>query len=160
MPHLTNQNPTAHALPMIDSPCCCCGTGLDLPLFLEFMRYTTLLYLDADAISREPSLDAINSRLEIGQRRAQTTFIIISLGVLQIVKTLGKIVQLSNFILLVHFLHITGWLFFLTEIFSMLFVWNAFIRRELVINYDTKGKILQTYTISMSIALYQLINDF
>ena len=84
----------------------------------------------------------------------------ISLGVLQIVKTLGKIVQLSNFILLVHFLHITGWLFFLTEIFSMLFVWNAFIRRELVINYDTKGKILQTYTISMSIALYQLINDF
>ena len=75
MPHLTNQNPTAHALPMIDSPCCCCGTGLDLPLFLEFMRYSTaLLYLDADAISREPSLDAINSRLEIGQRRAQTTF--------------------------------------------------------------------------------------
>jgi len=31
----------------------------------------------------------------------------ISLGVLQIVKTLGKIVQLSNFILLVYFLHIT-----------------------------------------------------
>ena len=122
MPHLTNQNPTAHALPMIDSPCCCCGTGLDLPLFLEFMRYSTaLLYLDADAISREPSLDAINSRLEILDKDVPKPHFI-SLGVLQIVKTLGKIVQLSNFILLVYFLHITGWLFFHTKIFSMLFV--------------------------------------
>jgi len=43
--------------------------------------------------------------LEIGQRRAQTTFIIISLGVLQIVKTLDKIVQFSNFIILVYILH-------------------------------------------------------
>ena len=41
--------------------------------------------MDADAISREPFWDALHSCLEIGQRRAQTTFIIISLGVLQIV---------------------------------------------------------------------------
>ena len=100
--------PNSPCIPIINSPCCCCGTGLDLPLFLEFMRYsTTLLYLDADAISREPSLDAINSRLEILDKDVPKPHFI-SLGVLQIVKTLGKIVQLSNFILLVYFLHITG----------------------------------------------------